>query len=75
MRVDVNTYNKIRRFCVMEKYAQRRIAKELGINRATVAGYCRGVTLPGERKSDEPWRTPLQEVVEPLILGCLAANE
>lgn len=75
MRVDVNTYNKIRRLYVVEKYSQRRIARELGISRDTVARYCQGATFPGERRSAEPWKTPLQEVVEPLILRCLAANE
>lgn len=75
MTIDVNTYNQIRRLYVVQKMTQRQIARVLGVSRDTVARYCQGQRLPGEHRSTGPRRTPLQEVVEPLILECLAANE
>ena len=75
MTIDVDTYNRIRRLFAVDKMPQRRIASVLGISRDTVARYCEGERLPGERQRAQPRRTPLQEIVEPLILECLAANE
>src|SRR5690554_4144991 len=75
MTIDVETYTAIRRLHVVQKMSQREIATRLGISRTTVARYCEGERLPGERQNKKPKRTPLQEVVEPFILECLAANE
>lgn len=75
MTIDVDTYTAIRRLYAMQKMSQREIATRLGISRTTVARYCEGERLPGERQNKTPKRTPLQEVVEPFILECLATNE
>lgn len=75
MTIDLATYHRIRHLYVVEKLSQRRIARDLGISRDTVARYCRGETLPGERKPAQIRSAPLREVVEPLILRCLAANK
>lgn len=75
MTIDTETYQHIRRLYQVEGRSQRYIARTLGVSRETVARYCRGEQLPGERKPPERKAGPLQSLVEPLILECLAKNQ
>ncbi|HAX72501.1 MAG TPA: IS21 family transposase [Firmicutes bacterium] len=50
MKIEVDTYERIRYLYVHEKKSQREIARLLGISRTTVRKYCDGTVLPSIRK-------------------------
>jgi transposase len=73
MPIDPKLYQSIRRLYV-EGHSQRHIAQVLGVSRDSVAKYCSGENLPGQRRSSPKQATPLRMLVEPLIQDCLDRN-
>ena len=74
MVITVNDYKEVRRR-YLEGESQRRIAREMGISRNTVKKYCKGMTVPWERKKYERKAEVLTKEVKEFIDGCLERDE
>ncbi|MGF7012661.1 transposase [Lachnospiraceae bacterium PF1-21] len=70
----MNDYKEIRqRYLAGE--SQRSIAKSIGISRNTVKKYCKGDTVPWERKTPERQATVVTDDVLAFIASCLSEDE
>lgn len=68
-------YEQIRQLYAVHKLSQREIARKLNISRNTVAKYCKGDCLPGERKTYAKRSSPVvtDEVIS-FIEQCFAED-
>lgn len=73
MVITMEDYGKIRRLFT-DGYSQREIARTLGISRKTVRKYCRGDTIPENRKTPKKVRTMLTDENISFIQKCLAED-
>lgn len=74
MVITVEDYKRIRQM-YLSGISQRNIARELGISRNTVAKYCRGESVPWERKIAQRESSVLTETVIEFIKSCLKEDE